>query len=78
MYNAREGFGRSDDSFPLRFTKEPKPSGPSSGQVFEEDEMLNDYYHQRGWDIETGNPTRVKLEALALAGYPTVDGYLHT
>jgi aldehyde:ferredoxin oxidoreductase len=28
--------------------------------------MLDDYYDERGWDIETGIPTREKLEELGL------------
>jgi aldehyde:ferredoxin oxidoreductase len=28
--------------------------------------MLDDYYEARGWDKETGLPTRSKLESLGL------------
>jgi aldehyde:ferredoxin oxidoreductase len=28
--------------------------------------MLDDYYEARGWDKETGLPTRAKLESLGL------------
>ena len=30
-------------------------------------EMLSDYYRLRGWDVETGNPTRQTLESLGLS-----------
>ncbi len=68
MFNVREGFGRKDDSFPKRIKEEPLPAGPSAGTVFEEDEMLDDYYTARGWDVKTGVPTKAKLEELGL-GY---------
>jgi aldehyde:ferredoxin oxidoreductase len=29
--------------------------------------MLDEYYRARGWDVETGLPTREKLEELGLA-----------
>jgi len=34
------------------------------GQVFEMDQMLDDYYEARGWDKKAGNPTRAKLGSL--------------
>lgn len=66
MFNMREGLGRKDDVFPKRITDEPMPSGPSAGQVFEADLLLPDYYRVRGWDIETGIPTKAKLKELGL------------
>jgi aldehyde:ferredoxin oxidoreductase len=65
-FNVREGFGRKDDFLPERFIKEPVPDGPSKGQVFEMDVLLDDYYQARGWDVETGNPTQEKLDELGL------------
>jgi len=66
MFNAREGFGRQDDVFPSRFLSETLPAGPSAGQIFEMDQLLDDYYAARGWDLNTGNPTPEKLSALGL------------
>ena len=66
MFNIREGFGRKDDVFPERFLKEPMPDGPSAGQVFEADLLLEDYYKVRGWDLKTGIPTEEKLKELGL------------
>ncbi len=66
MFNAREGFTREDDRMPERIVKEPLPYGPSAGQVFEEDALLDDYYAARGWDKETGLPTADKLRQLGL------------
>jgi aldehyde:ferredoxin oxidoreductase len=34
--------------------------------VVELDIMLDEYYRARGWDVETGLPTRAKLEELEL------------
>jgi aldehyde:ferredoxin oxidoreductase len=66
MFNVREGFGRKDDAFPKRLKEESVPEGPSAGSVFEEDQMLDEYYTERGWDIKTGIPTKEKLEELDL------------
>ena len=65
-FNSREGFGRSDDYLPARFTNEMLPQGPAQGHVFEMDRLLDDYYEARGWDRETGTPMRPKLESLGL------------
>jgi aldehyde:ferredoxin oxidoreductase len=68
MFIAREGITRKDDTLPKRFLKEPLPegSGPSTGSVLELEAMLDEYYLARGWDIETGLPTKEKLEELGL------------
>lgn len=66
-FNIREGIRRKDDSLPRRLTHTPAPDGPSKGQVVELDQMLDEYYEQRGWDLQDGLPTshtmrRVKLD----------------
>jgi aldehyde:ferredoxin oxidoreductase len=65
-FNTRDGFGRKDDYAPERFSKEPVSNGPSQGQVFENDVLLDDYYQARGWDVKTGIPNQQKLEELGL------------
>lgn len=68
-FNAREGLTRKDDNFsvPEKFTKEPIAEGPYKGDVlFNLDQMLDDYYRARDWDLETGLQTRAKLEELEL------------
>lgn len=65
-FNAREGFGREHDTLPERMLKEPMPDGPAKGQVVNLDAMLDDYYEIRGWDKNTGIPTREKLLELGL------------
>ncbi len=65
-FNVREGITKKDDSLPDRFTKEPMPSGPSKGHVCNLDQMLDEYYNLRGWDVKTGIPTMKKLNELGL------------
>jgi aldehyde:ferredoxin oxidoreductase len=69
-FNVREGFSRKDDTLPERLLTEPVPGGPSKGHVITPQElnhMLDEYYTVRGWDKETGAPTREKLTALGLS-----------
>ena len=68
-FNAREGLTRKDDYLPPRFIEERLPDGPSKGQRIAREEledMLDNYYDLRGWDRQTGNPTKRKLEELGL------------
>jgi len=70
-FNVREGFTRADDTLPERLLTEPLPGGASKGHFISKDElnqMLDEYYTERGWNIETGAPTSEKLEELGL-GY---------
>jgi aldehyde:ferredoxin oxidoreductase len=66
LFNHRAGLGREDDSLPPRMLKEPLTEGASKGHVVPLDELLDDYYRQRGWDAD-GRPTREKLAELGLA-----------
>ncbi len=66
LFNAREGITRADDKLPKRFTKEPMPEGPGKGQVVDLEPMLDDYYKLRGWDRETGLPTKETIQKLSL------------
>jgi len=66
MYNVREGLTRKDDLLPERFRFEPLPEGPSKGSVIEEDQILDEYYEERGWDKETGIPLDSTLKRLKL------------
>ncbi len=69
-FNVREGFTRSDDTLPERLLTEPISGGASKGHFITKDEltlMLDDYYAARGWDKQTGTPTRERLTSLNLA-----------
>jgi aldehyde:ferredoxin oxidoreductase len=70
-FNVREGFTRADDNLPERLMNEPLQHGASKGHRISQDDlnqMLDEYYAARGWDLKTGAPTREKLEELGL-GY---------
>ncbi len=70
----REGFSRKDDRFPQKWFEPIKaPDGEELGlrhyfgQPIDREnaeKMLDDYYDERGWDKETGVPTKEKLTAL--------------
>jgi aldehyde:ferredoxin oxidoreductase len=74
--NAREGFSRKDDKFPPKWL-EPLKRGDEEVRMKDFlgikvltpddlEKMLDDYYDERGWDIQTGLPTREKLVELGL------------
>ncbi len=68
-FNVREGFTRDDDTLPDRLMTEPLKEGASKGHFISKDDlkqMLDEYYTERGWDINTGVPTREKLKELGL------------
>ncbi len=67
-FNAREGVDRSQDTLPEKFFK-PLRGGRSEGLKIDKAEFeaaLDDYYRQSDWDVETGIPTRRKLDELGL------------
>jgi len=66
MFGVREGITRKDDYLPARFSETPLPIGGSSGVVVNQDLMLDEYYTERGWSLETGIPTKETLRALGL------------
>jgi len=65
LFNLRAGFDRSHDTLPERFFKEPIAEGAAQGQVSKLDEMIDEYYHLRGW-TEKGEPHSETLKALEL------------
>ncbi len=61
-------FTRKDDTLPERLFS-PLENGALQGEVFPRDEFesaLSQLYSIKGWDPETGTPTRERLEALSL------------
>jgi aldehyde:ferredoxin oxidoreductase len=65
----REGIRRKDDALMGKQGSEPVVSGPFKGEGLEPEkfnQMLDEYYELRGWNKETGIPTRKKLEELGL------------
>jgi len=66
-YNVRSGVGsRDDDKLPRRMHEKPLKTALSviDRGVFER--LKDEYYHFRGWDVETGFPTNRKLKELGL------------
>jgi aldehyde:ferredoxin oxidoreductase len=63
--NNRMGLTRANDKLPKAMLQ-PFPDGGSAGFVPDFEGMLMAYYHARGWDKETGKPSRGKLLALGL------------
>lgn len=68
-FNVREGITRKDDTLPERVLHEPLPDGATKGVVLDKkkfNEMLDEYYVARKWDITTGIPSAQKLKELEL------------
>jgi len=64
LYNLREGELPEDSKFPQRFYEQE-----ISGKVLDEErvqEVLQQYYRSRGWDMLTGKPGEEKLVELGL------------
>jgi aldehyde:ferredoxin oxidoreductase len=66
LFNMREGIRREDDTLPGRLLDEPKPDGPTKGEVVPLEELKDDYYRALGWDMSTGNPDDSLLDKLGI------------
>lgn len=72
LFNAREGFGRADDTLPDRLFDAPSTQGPSSAETVDRTEferLLTEYYNLVGWEPRTGIPTAETVAALGLGQY---------
>ncbi len=68
-FNAREGIDREHDKLAEKMFKRALKGGPSNGIQVDREQFeaaLDEYYRQNEWDVETGIPTRHKLESLGL------------
>jgi aldehyde:ferredoxin oxidoreductase len=68
IFNLREGFTPADDTLPARMF-EPLENGPLAGtRISREDfaRALDKLYALKGWDRQTGIPSRDKLAGLGL------------
>ena len=63
-YNNLAGFGEGADTLPARFLNEPSQSPASQGHICELNEMLQEYYAERGW--VNGVVPKEKLKALKI------------
>ncbi|KYH33530.1 aldehyde ferredoxin oxidoreductase family protein [Neomoorella mulderi] len=65
-FNLREGLGREADTLPERFLREGiADGGIKAGPFTRLPELVQAYYHHRGWD-EEGRPTPATLDRLGL------------
>jgi aldehyde:ferredoxin oxidoreductase len=72
LFNAREGFGRADDTLPNRLFDAPSTQGPSSAETVDRtkfERLLTEYYNLVGWEPRTGIPTAETVAALGLGQY---------
>jgi aldehyde:ferredoxin oxidoreductase len=67
LFNMREGVTRDDDTLPGRLLNEPKPDGPTKGEVVPLEKLKDDYYRALGWDLSTGNPGNSLLDKLGIS-----------
>jgi aldehyde:ferredoxin oxidoreductase len=69
LFNMREGKTKQDDIFPERLMKESvklrKKEIPAADPEMVK-KLLQEYYEERGWEPDTGNPGRPKLDELGL------------
>ena len=63
--NNRMGLTRANDKLPKVFL-EPHREGGAAGFALDIDGMLSAYYEARGWDTQTGRPSKEKLVELGL------------
>lgn len=65
----REGITKKDDFLKGKWIKGSVPNGPFKGDTIDKgkwDKMLTEYYLTRGWDPQTGIPTKETLKKLGL------------
>ena len=63
-FNIRQGVTRKHDRFPQKPEEKETPRGEAEARKFAE--LLTEYYRIHGYDLETGIPTRARLEDLGL------------
>ncbi len=68
VFNMREGFSRKDDVLPERLYT-PSEAGALAGVAMDRvafAQALTQLYAHKGWDADTGKPTRERLRALGI------------
>jgi aldehyde:ferredoxin oxidoreductase len=67
-FSLREGIDPRGIRLPDRILgRPPLARGPLAGVTLDNEEMIEDYYRNLGWDTATGWPTREKLSELGLS-----------
>jgi len=67
IFNMRMGFTGKMDTLPERFMSQPLPDGKAKGSIVELDQMLSEYYKERGW--YKGIPCKNKIKELELPNH---------
>lgn len=70
LINASFGLTRADDTLPKRYFDDPMPGRKAAGHHVDRaqfQEMLDDYYRERGWDADGRVPAAREREIAALA-----------
>jgi len=70
LFNLREGLSKEDDIIPRRVCSQPmfgKYQNSSDCAIHDYHKMLREYYKARGWDPETGIPTKDTLRRLGIS-----------
>lgn len=69
LFNIREGFNSNDDLIPERIKQKPLFGNYKNQEkcvILDYEGMLKEYYKERGWNVKTGIPKKVKLKQLEL------------
>jgi aldehyde:ferredoxin oxidoreductase len=69
LLNGKLGLTPKNDRLP-KLLLQPLPDTTVETQVPDMDVLLPAFYRVRGWDPQTGMPTREKLRGLGLASFP--------
>ena len=66
-YNVREGIKPADMKLAERAVgRPPLTEGPNKGITLDIEKMVAVFYREHDWDVETGRPSKARLEALGL------------
>ncbi len=65
LINWKLGVRREDDNLP-EIVKEPLPDGSTAGRSPDMETLLDGYYKERGWELDSGKPKQEKMEELEL------------
>lgn len=67
LFNLREGINLAKEAIPNRSIGiPPLPEGPTKGLTVDIQGLVDEYYHEMEWELETGRPSDRKMEELGL------------
>jgi len=65
-FNSRSGLTRENDKIPDKFFNDPIQTKLKVLDRTKFEKLKSDYYKLRGWNVDTGHPTKKKLVELGL------------